>query len=158
MAKRGRKNKYDINIKPNLDKIKELASTCTDKDMAKQLNVSVSSFMEWKKTHKEFRDAIQEGRKSLIIELKSKLVEKAFGYKYEEKVEIIGDDGNVKTTTYTKYAHPSTEAINLLLKNYDKENWSSDPQIIDIKNKELKLKEKENEARIKVLDNQANGF
>ena len=43
----------------------------------------------------------------------------------------------------TKTAEPDTNAINLFLKNYDKANWANDPQMLEIKKRELELKEKE---------------
>lgn len=38
---------------------------------------------------------------------------------------------------------PDVASINLLLKNYDKENWSNDPQSLDLRRKELELREKQ---------------
>lgn len=150
MAKAGRKSKYETHILPNLEKIKELASTCTESDIAKQMGVSLSSFMTWKKEHPELQKAIKEGQQSLVVELKSKLVQKALGYDYEEWTETSSDKG-ISKTTYHKRAHPCTDAINLLLKNYDKEHWSDDPQKQDIREKEYNLK-------VKALENQMNGF
>ena len=35
---------------------------------------------------------------------------------------------------------PDVAALNLCLKNYDKENWSNDPQSDELKREELRLK------------------
>jgi hypothetical protein len=42
-----------------------------------------------------------------------------------------------------KYMRPDVAATNLLLKNYDKENWANDPQELELKKKALEL-QKEN--------------
>ena len=40
----------------------------------------------------------------------------------------------------TKTAHPDVAALNLCLKNYDKDNWANDPQMLKLKEKELELR------------------
>ena len=37
-------------------------------------------------------------------------------------------------------------AINLALKNYDPENWANDPQMLQIRKKELELRKRQVEA------------
>lgn len=145
MAKKaGRKNKYDTYIKPNLDKIKKLASTCTEKDIAKQLGVSLSSFMEYKNKHVELANVIKEGRQSLIVDLKSALVKKALGFFETDtiKTEGFNKNGDIVSTTQThkKYYAPDTGAAHLLLKNYDRDNWAEDWHKREIQDEELKLK------------------
>ena len=34
-------------------------------------------------------------------------------------------------------------AINLALKNYDKDNWSNDPQMLELRKKEIELRERQ---------------
>jgi hypothetical protein len=41
---------------------------------------------------------------------------------------------------------PDVAALNLLLKNYDKDHWSNDPQMLELRKKELELKEKQIES------------
>lgn len=150
MAKAGRKSKYETHILPNLDKIKQLASTCTESDIAKQLGVSLSSFMSWKNKYPELQNAIRDGQQSLITELKSTLFKRAFGFDYEERIETVTDKGAI-TTTYHKYSQPNIDAIKFILKNRDKGHWSDDPLKQDIREQELNLK-------VKALENQMNGF
>ena len=66
-----------------------------------------------------------------------------FEYKETEITEKTGEKG-VETITKTiiKQALPDVAALNLALKNYDKDNWSNDPAMLDIKKAELKLKQK----------------
>ena len=49
----------------------------------------------------------------------------------------------MKTEVAHKHAHPDVAALNLALKNYDKENWANDPQMLDIRKKELELRERQ---------------
>ena len=60
-----------------------------------------------------------------------------------EITERAGEKG-VETITKTiiKQSLPDVAALNLALKNYDKNNWSNDPAMLDIKKAELKLKQK----------------
>ena len=47
---------------------------------------------------------------------------------------------------------PDVAAINLCLKNYDKENWSENPQNLELKKQELELKKTIAEANNFDLD------
>ena len=47
--------------------------------------------------------------------------------------EQIEQSQLVKTEVNYKHMSPDVAAINLLLKNYDKENWANDPQMLDLK-------------------------
>ena len=79
----------------------------------------------------------------MVIELKSVLIKRAKGFFFEEKKITENPDGTQKIVTTKKYMPPDVASINLLLKNYDKENWSNDPQSLDLKRKELELREKQ---------------
>ena len=139
----GRKNKYEEYVLPHLDEIKEMIQTMTEKQIAMQLGVSEQSFNNYKKEHEELRQALKEGRKGLVSELKSALKKKAFGYTYEEsKVVIRKEDGKESRyiEKYTKVAHPDTGAIHLLLKNLDPDWHNDDSTVISMKEAELELK------------------
>ena len=149
MAKgRGRPSKYETNIKPNLDKIEGFARTMTDKEMAKYFDVALSCWMDYKNKYSEFASAIKKGRELLVCELKQSLVEKAKGFKYTEKkiVREMSESGHLVITReeeYIKYSPPDVAALNLLLKNYDKENWANDPAALEIRRQELELRRKQ---------------
>ena len=49
----------------------------------------------------------------------------------------------VKVEVAHKKMAPDVAAINLALKNYDREDWANDPQMLDIRKKELELKERQ---------------
>jgi hypothetical protein len=82
------------------------------------------------------------------MELKSTLIRKAKGFQYTEK-KIIRENGEiVREEEYVRSSLPDVAALNLLLKNYDKENWANDPQMLRLREKEVELREKQVNANI----------
>ena len=142
MAGKGRPNKYFSKVYPYLEKIPEMALNMTERQIAEELGVGYTAFNEYKKLYPELNEALKKGRKALVIELRGTLLKKAKGFQYSEK-KILKENGEiVREEIYEKTSLPDVAAINLLLKNYDKENWANDPQELELKKKELKLKEK----------------
>lgn len=142
--KRGRRSKYDTEIKPYLDKIREFAqSGATEKEICAVLNVSTSTFYEYKKKHSELSSALKKGRKELVLEIRGALAKKALGYDYEEKKTYMKKDDSGKDVKYTeittKHQPPSEAAANMLLKNYDEE-WKDNPALYRLKEIELELR------------------
>ena len=143
---RGRPNKYITNVEPYLDKIKEMALTMTEEQIATTLGVSYSSFREYKKQYPALVNSLKKGRSDLVMELKSVLIKRAKGFQYEEK-KVIREEGKVvREEQYIKSSLPDVAALNLLLKNYDKDNWANDPQVLRIREKELELRERQIES------------
>ena len=146
MAKRGRKSVYDTKIKPRFDDIlKWLRNGATEERIYNNLGISKDTFYRYKNEKSEFSDLLKKGQESLVEQLRGALIKKALGFEYKESKRITKyEDGNEITQTeeYTKQSLPDVAAANLLLKNYDKENWSSDPRNDDIKREELELKKK----------------
>lgn len=167
MAKRGRKSRWETDIKPNLPLIQEMARTMTEKQIAESFGVSYTgAWSLYKKQYPELVENLRKGRQNLVAELRSALIKKAKGYEYTETKEVtervkwpeetyqmlldagftakqIGEARIVKTEVAHKKTSPDVAAINLALKNYDKENWANDPQALELKKKELELKEKQ---------------
>ena len=142
MAKMGRKNKYYTHIKPHLKEIPEMLQDMTEEQVAKKLGVAYSSWNKYKLEFKELSEVIKKGNASLVGELKSVLKKRAKGFQYEER-KIIKEHGVVvREEIHVKSALPDVASINLLLKNYDKENWANDPQMLELRKKELELREK----------------
>lgn len=143
MAGKGRPNKYKTHVEPYLDKIKEMALTMTEKQIAKTLGVGYSSFREYKRQYPALTSTLKKGRQELVMELRSVLIQRAKGFHYEEKKIIKEYDEVVREERTIKKSLPDVAALNLLLKNYDKENWANDPQMLDIRKKELELRERQ---------------
>ena len=76
----------------------------------------------------------------------------ALGFEYTESKTYKKRDENGNEIAYTeiskKYSTPNVAAINLALKNYDKDGWANDPQMMELRKMELEFKkemaEKEN--------------
>lgn len=142
----GRRSKYFSHVEPHLDEIAKWAENMTEAQIAKKLGVGYRNFCDYKRKYPQLAQAIKKGRQDLVLDLKSVLIKKAKGFSYEEKKIITDSDGYTRKEVTQKYAQPDVAAINLLLKNYDKENWSNDPQALELKKRELELKEKKAEA------------
>lgn len=147
-----RPNKYDTHVKPYLKEIKEMALQMTERQIAQTLRIGYTSFIEYKKKYPELVEALGQGRRQLVYELKGKLIEKAKGFYYTEESEkqeraidtetgeLLDDLVVTERKVNKKYAHPDVAAINLLLKNYDP-NWYNDPKEYQLKKKALELQE-----------------
>lgn len=143
MAKRGRKSKYYTHVEPFFPEILEMCKTMTEQQIAEHLGVGYSTFMEYKKQFPELTEILKKGRQNLVAELRSALIKKAKGYDYTE-TETTTEYGKVtKVVEKHKSFGPDVAAINLLLKNYDKDNWANDPQSLELRKKELELREKQ---------------
>lgn len=138
----GRPNKYSTHVKPYLKEIEQYATYMTEAQIAKTLRVSVSAWCEYKKEYKELNEALKKGRVQLVAELRSTLIQKAKGFEYEERKKIKEKGKVVREEIYIRKSLPDVAALNLLLKNYDSENWANDPQMIKIREKELELQER----------------
>lgn len=147
MAKnRGRPSKYKSHVEPYLDDIRDMALTMTEEQIAKTLGVGYTVFREYKRQYPALNDALKKGRRELVKELRSTLIRRAKGFQYEEKKIIKEGDKVVQEIHTTKSALPDVAALNLLLKNYDRENWANDPQTLELRKKELALRERQVEA------------
>lgn len=166
-GKRGRKSKYETHVKPNLQLIQEMARTMTEKQIAESLGVSYTgAWSLYKQQFPELAESLKKGRQNLVAELRSSLIKKANGYIYTETKEVtervkwpedlyammidagftpqqIGQAKLVRTEIAHKQMAPDVAAINLALKNYDKENWANDPQALELRKKEIELREKQ---------------
>lgn len=147
MAKIGRKNLYETTIKPRFSDIaKWLESGATEKQISSNLGIAYSTFNKYKAEVSEFSEFLKNGRRTLVLELRGALVKKALGFDYYEETEVKELDKELNTLIVTKkekkkkYSAPDVAALNLCLKNYDKDNWANDPQMLKLKEKELQLR------------------
>lgn len=159
MKKSGRPSKYDSDVKPRFEEIKEwLKIGATDKEVAENLGINKATMCEYKKKYSEFNELIKSGRKQPVQAIKAALFKRATGFSYSEKKEIrkaivITEDDEkipaelVQTETYTKYALPDPASAMILLKHWDKENeWTNDPASLELKKQEFEFKKKHIES------------
>lgn len=145
-----RPNKYETHVKPYLKEVREMALQMTERQIAQTLRVGYTSFIEYKKRYPELVEALGQGRRQLVYELKGKLIEKAKGFYYTEVTEkqeraidtetgeMLDDLIVTERKINKRYAAPDVAAINLLLKNYDP-HWYNDPKDYELKKKALEL-------------------
>ena len=168
-GKRVRKSNYEDMVKPHLDKIREWAKETTDTEIARKLGIAQSTFATYKREHEELKDAVIAGRQELVNKLRDTIVKRATGYDYtevktitlynklpDEVKEMLRDAGitedaiasitTIRKETFNRHMAPDVAALNLCLKNYDRENWANDPQMMAFREKELELRREKMEA------------
>lgn len=141
------KSKYDSHVKPHLDKITKWTEDLTDEQIAARLRISRKSFIEYKKQHPELVEALEKGKKRLVVELKETLKKKAKGFYYEEvkTVKIHNPDSDAepewieKVEINRKYAQPDTGAAHLLLKNLDPTWRNDDAETMKLKKQQVEI-------------------
>ncbi len=142
--KRGRKGKYETDIKPRFDEITYwLRSGASEKQIYENLGITKDTFYRYKRNYKEFSDLLKNGRQALVMQLRNTLIKKAMGFEYTEVKQYAREENGNKVTYVektTKTALPDVAALNLCLKNYDPDNWANDPQALKLKEKELELR------------------
>lgn len=148
MAKVGRKSKYYTHVEPYLEEIEKWLQTMTEAQIADKLGISYRSWSDYKTKHSQLSQCVIKGRQDLVTELRGKLIEKAMGFDYEETEETFEMGVCTKRVVKKKHAAADVAALNLLLKNYDKENWANDPQTLALKKEELELKKQALESQL----------
>ena len=148
----GRIGKYESNVKPHLDKIKEWKRNgATDEQIAEQLEISQDTFYQYIKKYPEFAETVKKAKGEFVNELKNNLAELARKHKLTTKKTYIKHDEEgrkIQTVEITeKEVDADTAAIQILLKNLDRENWADNPQSLDLKKQELELRRMMAEAR-----------
>ena len=148
MNKGGRPSKYDSDVKPRFEEIKEwLKIGATDREIADNLGINKATMCDYKKRFSEFNELIKKGRKMPIQDIKAALFKRATGFNYKEIEKIEDNEGYTRTKTVTKYALPDPASAMILLKHWDKDGgWTNDPAQLDLKKQELELKKQHLES------------
>ena len=137
-----RPDKYATHVEPYLEEIKQMCLTMTESQIAETLGVGYSSFRKYKKQYPALKSTQEKGRKDLVMELRSALIRRAKGFEITEVKKVYEEGCLTRYEKSTKYYPPDVAALNLALKNYDPDNWANDPQMIEIRKRELDLQEK----------------
>ena len=80
-----------------------------------------------------------------MIDLKNTLIKKAKGFVYEEKNTIVEHGEVTREEIKSRVALPDVAAINLLLKNLDRDFWRNDPAEYELKKRMVEVQEKKAE-------------
>lgn len=149
----GRKSEYKQTVEPHLDAIKEMAQNgLTQKQMAKALNVNKRTFEKYIQNEDALKDAINEGREVAVEALENAMYLSAIGgtvtvkkgmkvkhCRYENGKKI-SETETVEPYDEQMYVKPDTTAGIFLLKNWAKDRYAGDPQMLELKKKEQELK------------------
>lgn len=151
-----RRRLYDSQVKPYLPQIKEMAQQgLSQSQMANELKINLRTFEKYLSEEEDLREAVYSGRIVAIQEIENALYKSAIGEKIVLKKgmkvrKVVYENGKKKgevevVEPYDEeiYIKPDTQAGIFLLKNWDKNNYSSDPNLLDLKKREQELKEKE---------------
>lgn len=143
----GRPTKYDNAVKPYFKEIKEAFNRgVEEKEIAKSLGISVSTWCEYKKKFSEFAELLKrddEAIKEILDRLDSALLKRAEGFEYIEEKKIIRRDKSGERIAaieqYRKYCPPDPTAIFGAYNRFDPE-YKKDKAYYDLKRQELELK------------------
>ena len=153
-----RKRLYDEQVRPYLSQIKEMAEQgISQLQMANALKINLRTFEKYLTEEEDLREAVYSGRQTAIQEVENALYKSAIGEKLILKKgmkvrKVVYENGKKKgevevVEPYDEevYIKPDTQAGIFLLKNWAKDRYSSDPKILEIKQREQELKEKQAE-------------
>ncbi|WP_245599935.1 transposase [Paenibacillus harenae] len=130
--------KYETHVKPKLLLIEAWARDgLTDEDIAKNLDVGVSTFHAYKKDHPELVESLKRSKDEADIKVENALYKRALGYEYEEVTQeplynpitgepILDESGDPKiavTKIVRKMVNPDTTAQIFWLKNRRPAAW-----------------------------------
>lgn len=99
-----------------------------DLQIAKNLNISKTSFYDYQRIYTSFSDAIKRGRRPVDIEVENALLKRALGFEYEEKlteieISLEGVPSATKIKTTKKLIPADVGAIAFWLKNRKSSDW-----------------------------------
>lgn len=151
MAKRGAKCKYETLCKPYLKEINEkVRAGVTEEEIAKALGISVGSLNTYKKTYKEFAEALSKNKGADVLEslINAGVMAAIGGYKLTTKKTIWGKDENgepiIERQEEYETEQPPNPALNkFYVKNFGKEKgFTDDPIQAEMKKQKQEFEEK----------------
>ena len=109
------------------DKLGLVEAWCRDglieEEIAKKLNIGISTLSKYKVEHVELVDALKRGKEVIDYEVEQKLLKRAIGYEYNEIKNVTDPDGGITTTITIKSVLPDTTAQIFWLKNRKPKEW-----------------------------------
>lgn len=120
------KSKYETNVKDKLLLVEAWARNgLTDEQIAKNLDIHISTLYDYKKKYTEFSEVLKRGKEVVDIEVENALLKRALGYKYDEVTKELNETtGKLQVSKIvTKEVIPDTTAQIFWLKNRKPEEW-----------------------------------
>ena len=120
----------------------------TEEQICKNLGICPDTLNEYKKKYPEIVEILKKGREVLVTEVENALIKKALGFQYEEVETYIQETAGIKTQRVKKvlkYSPPDVGACCFVLKNRDKEHWTDNPKMYELRKELLELQKKAQE-------------
>ena len=153
--KRGRKNKYETVIKPHEQEIRKLiAEGKSEKQIAKYLGVSYTTWKAHKSKISAFSTLIKDSRKGTIEDLEKSMFEMAMGFTKKVKKAMklktieykdgkkVKEEERIEFYEEEIYIPPSFASAKFLITNWAKDKYSNNPAELDQKKEEFEHKKK----------------
>lgn len=155
---------YNRCVKPRLYQVAVMAADkCSEEAICNFLGLAKNTFLLYKRWFPEFRNAITQGKLSLIERATKTLYKSAFGMKYKEveTTEMLSPDPDdpkkmilsgkrIKTTE--KVVPPNVKALEMILVNQDPTNWKKNVPIAMAAQGNITVIDPNNEDMKRVLD------
>jgi predicted transcriptional regulator len=152
-----RKSAYDRIIKPNFSKIEQLLQKgFTEKNIAKSIGIAYSTWNKYKAENEEFSELIIKSRQKPVQELIDSMFKSGIGFTHTIKrmqkcKKVLYDPMTGKKMKETEemipyeeeiYIPPNFQAARFLILNWGRElGYSTDPAMLDLKEREFKHKQ-----------------
>lgn len=150
------KRLYDESVKPYIKDIQTMAEKgLTKEQIAKTIKIDVKTLRKYIEEEEELRKAISAGREVAIKDIESAMLNSAIGGKvlvkkgmkvktceYDDHGKKIREIEEVVPYDEEVYVKPDITAGIFLLKNWAKDRYSSDPQMLELKKQEQEMKKK----------------
>lgn len=105
----------------------------SDKEIAKNMGVSESTFYAWKNKFPAFAERVRMGKEVVDFIVENALFKKATGYEAKEVKEYVKEvDGKITKhkEIFHKHIPPDTPAIIFFLKNRKPDYWSNNDAML----------------------------
>jgi hypothetical protein len=129
---------------------KWLSLNLSEKQIAFNLSISKTTLEKYKREQPLLLELLKKGRQNQVLEVENALMKKALGFEYEETETYVRKTGGVETThikKVKKYSSPDVGACAFILKNKDRQNWSDNPLLIQIKRELLAIEKQKLEEK-----------
>ena len=156
-ANKGRKNAYESKIRSRFADIEVwVKKGFTQRSIANKLGIAYSTFNKYKVEKTEFAELLKKGREYTVDDVENAMYLSALGGKqtvkkgrkvknviYSETGKRLQETETVELYEEEVYIPPNTTAGIFLLKCWGKDRgYTNDPALLELKKKELELKEK----------------
>ncbi|APH15337.1 putative xaa-His dipeptidase [Clostridium sporogenes] len=159
-----RSDSFEDIIEKHLDEIEQwVEQNNTDKEIAEKLGIAYSTFRKYKSNNVALKSRIATAKDKKNQEVEKALYKCCIGYHYYEEVvtkvkteDVV--DGQIITnedviiSKVKKYKGPELNAEKYWLNNKEKAKWKEDPHRAANDKKVTKMKEKEVELKVKMME------